>query len=328
MLDVARRLRELGFRIVATHGTAAFLPRARRRGGRRQQGARRTPPLRRRASSTASSRSSSTRRRRGRRSATRSRIRRTALTKDMPYFTTMSAARAAALAIASLKRGRLGRALAAGVPFVNLQERIENKTWLTEDPDDSARRAAAQGRAEATAEVDRSPNVQGDRGGARPRRPVGERRVLTPPRRRRGSSKDASREIEAMLALAEVIDPGEAVGRQGRVRRDGEADRHRHGRRGDLHDRRRARGRHQEGAHQHLGAAGARAHRTRARATRSRCAPPRGSASTKSSTSPSKSSSSQVAALGGTSLPARAAVLELRAVRSAPRDPLRRAQTS
>ena len=34
-------------------------------------------------------------------------IRRTALTKDVPYFTTMAAARAAALAIASLKRGAL-----------------------------------------------------------------------------------------------------------------------------------------------------------------------------------------------------------------------------
>jgi len=34
-------------------------------------------------------------------------IRRTALTKDVPYFTTIAAARAAAQAIASLKRGAL-----------------------------------------------------------------------------------------------------------------------------------------------------------------------------------------------------------------------------
>ena len=49
VLEVAKKLSELGFRVVATHGTAALLPRARRRRRRRQQGARRPPALRRRA---------------------------------------------------------------------------------------------------------------------------------------------------------------------------------------------------------------------------------------------------------------------------------------
>ena len=76
---------------------------------------------------------------------------------------------------------------------------------------------------------------------------------------RQGFIEGRSRDIE--------IDPGagrghrsrQAVGQQGRVRRDRQADRHRQRRRGDLHDRRRPRGRHQGGPHRDLGAAGARA---------------------------------------------------------------------
>ena len=41
-----------------------------------------------------------------------------------------------------------------------------------------------------------------------------------------------SRDIESILAQAEVIDPGQALGQQGRVRRDRQADRRRQRRRG------------------------------------------------------------------------------------------------
>ena len=105
VLEVARRLRDLGFRMVATHGTAAFFRDRGVAGRRRQQGRRRAPALRRRHRQ----RRDRHRGQHDRRAAQAIRdsfsIRRTALIKDVPYFTTIAAARAAALAIASLKRG-------------------------------------------------------------------------------------------------------------------------------------------------------------------------------------------------------------------------------
>jgi carbamoyl-phosphate synthase large subunit len=106
VLEVAKKLRELGFRVVATHGTARFF----RDHGVEADGVNKVLEGRphcvdaivngefsiviNTTSSAQAIRDSFS-------------IRRTALTKDVPYFTTIAAARAAAQAIASLKRGAL-----------------------------------------------------------------------------------------------------------------------------------------------------------------------------------------------------------------------------
>ena len=106
VLDVARKLRELGFRIVATHGTAAFF----RERGVAADGVNKVLEGRPHCVDAIVNgefsiviNTTST----GQAIRDSFSIRRTALTKDVPYFTTIAAARAAALAIASLKRGAL-----------------------------------------------------------------------------------------------------------------------------------------------------------------------------------------------------------------------------
>ncbi|HWE26825.1 MAG TPA: carbamoyl-phosphate synthase large subunit [Polyangia bacterium] len=106
VLEVAKRLRELGFRIVATHGTAKFF----RDHGVVADGVNKVLEGRPHCvdaivngefSIVINTTSA------GQAIRDSFSIRRTALTKDVPYFTTIAAARAAALAIASLKRGAL-----------------------------------------------------------------------------------------------------------------------------------------------------------------------------------------------------------------------------
>jgi carbamoyl-phosphate synthase large subunit len=106
VLEVAKKLHELGFRIVATHGTAAFF----RERGVPADGVNKVLEGRPHCvdaivngefSMVVNTTSV------GQAIRDSFSIRRTALTKDVPYFTTVAAARAAALAIASLKRGAL-----------------------------------------------------------------------------------------------------------------------------------------------------------------------------------------------------------------------------
>jgi carbamoyl-phosphate synthase large subunit len=105
-VEVARRLVELGFGIVATHGTARYFNGQ----GVPAQGINKVKDGRPHCvdaivngeiamvvNTTAS----------GQAVRDSFSIRRTALIKDVPYFTTMAAARAAALAIAALRRGAL-----------------------------------------------------------------------------------------------------------------------------------------------------------------------------------------------------------------------------
>ena len=105
-LDVAKKLHEMGFRIVATHGTAQFF---RERGvpadgvNKVQEGRPHCVDAIVNGEFALVVNTTST----GQAIRDSFSIRRTALTKDVPYFTTIAAARAAALAIASLKRGAL-----------------------------------------------------------------------------------------------------------------------------------------------------------------------------------------------------------------------------
>jgi carbamoyl-phosphate synthase large subunit len=106
VLEVAKKLRDLGFRIVATHGTARFF----RDRGVAADGVNKVlegrphcvDALVNGEFSLVINTTSA-----GQAIRDSFSIRRTALTKDVPYFTTVAAARAAALAIASLKRGQL-----------------------------------------------------------------------------------------------------------------------------------------------------------------------------------------------------------------------------
>jgi carbamoyl-phosphate synthase large subunit len=106
VLEVAKKLRELGFRVVATHGTAKFF----RDHGVEADGVNKVLEGRPHCvdaivngefSIVINTTSA------GQAVRDSFSIRRTALTKDVPYFTTIAAARAAAQAIASLKRGAL-----------------------------------------------------------------------------------------------------------------------------------------------------------------------------------------------------------------------------
>jgi carbamoyl-phosphate synthase large subunit len=106
VLEVAKKLVELGFRIVATHGTARFFAEH----GIAADGVNKVLQGRPHCvdaivngefSIVINTTSA------GQAVRDSFSIRRTALTKDVPYFTTIAAARAAALAIASLRRGAL-----------------------------------------------------------------------------------------------------------------------------------------------------------------------------------------------------------------------------
>jgi carbamoyl-phosphate synthase large subunit len=106
VLEVARKLRELGFRVVATHGTARYF----REQGVEADGVNKVYEGRPHCVdgivngdyaiviNTTSA---------GQAVRDSFSLRRTALTRDIPYFTTVAAARAAAQAIAALRRGAL-----------------------------------------------------------------------------------------------------------------------------------------------------------------------------------------------------------------------------
>jgi carbamoyl-phosphate synthase large subunit len=106
VVEVAKKLHDLGFRIVATHGTAKYF----RDRGVPADGVNKVlegrphcvDALVNGEFSLVINTTSA-----GQAIRDSFSIRRTALTKDVPYFTTVAAARAAALAIASLRRGAL-----------------------------------------------------------------------------------------------------------------------------------------------------------------------------------------------------------------------------
>ena len=104
-LAPARALKEMGFELLATRGTAKFLQKRRPRSPRRQQGARRPPACRR---CDQERRSAARLQHHGRLAGAcriRSSIRRTALQMKVPYYTTIAGAAAATEAIAALREG-------------------------------------------------------------------------------------------------------------------------------------------------------------------------------------------------------------------------------
>jgi carbamoyl-phosphate synthase large subunit len=106
VVEVARKLRELGFAIVATHGTAKFFGEhgVEARGVNKVQEGRPHCVDALVNGEIALVVNTTTNAQAIKDSFS---IRRTALTKDVPYFTTIAAARAAAQAIAALRRGAL-----------------------------------------------------------------------------------------------------------------------------------------------------------------------------------------------------------------------------
>ena len=93
-------------------------------------------------------------------------------------------------------------------------------------------------------EIERPKNVQ-DIEEARAHGDLRENAEFAAAKERQAFIEGRTRELEGMIALSDVIDPGQAVGHAGGVRGHREAGRHRERRRDDLHDRRRPRGRHQ-----------------------------------------------------------------------------------
>jgi carbamoyl-phosphate synthase large subunit len=106
VLEVAHKLRELGFAIVATHGTASYF---RERGveatGVNKVGEGRPHCVDAIVNGEIAMVVNTTTGAQAIRDSFS--IRRTALTRDVPYFTTVAAARAAAQAIGALQRGQL-----------------------------------------------------------------------------------------------------------------------------------------------------------------------------------------------------------------------------
>ena len=100
-------------------------------------------------------------------------------------------------------------------------------------------------------EVERPKNVH-DIEEARAHGDLRENAEFSAAKERQAFIEGRSRELDGMIALAEVIDPAQAVGHPGGVRGHREAGRHRDRRRDDLHDRRRPRRRHQAEPHRHL----------------------------------------------------------------------------
>ena len=188
-------------------------------------------------------------------------IRRNALLKGIPYYTTMSAARAAVGAIAELRAGKMR--------VRSLQEYQGGFVAMAKFPMTPRGQQALRDELKRLREVERPKNVL-DIEEARAHGDLqGERRV---PRRQGepGLHRGALARHRVHSCAGRGDRPDQAVRQQGGVRRHGEADRHRQRRRGDLHGRRRPRGRHQGRAHRHLRAAGARHDRPRAGRVRSR----------------------------------------------------------
>ena len=172
-------------------------------------------------------------------------IRREAVQRRVTYYTTLAAALATCEALDSLDEVGVNR-----LQDLHGRPRRRSRAHETLSDDRPRRRAAARGAQEA--EV-RGPSErdQGDRRGAQPRRSVRERRV---PRGARAAGlhrgADQRDRGQALDRRRHRRDPADA-GRQGGVRRD-----RRTGGRGrrqarHLHDRRRGRGRHQGGPHRH-----------------------------------------------------------------------------
>ena len=181
-------------------------------------------------------------------------IRRTALLNGIPYYTTLRRRAPRSAAIAALRAGKID------VRSLQEYQRAGDQTWLTKFPMTPRGAAgAASEELKRLREVERPKNVRDIEEARAPRRSHGERRVPRRQGARRASSRGASRDIESILAQAEVIDPAKLSGSKvvfGATVKLTDTDT---GDEVDLHDRRRPRGRHQAGPHRHLGAAGARA---------------------------------------------------------------------
>ena len=111
-------------------------------------------------------------------------IRRTALQRGLPYFTTLAGARAAVGALGQAQGGRAAGLLAARVPerlTVRGEPRARKRREemaLDRIPMTPARAAPAAGGAQASARGRASQERAGHRGGAGPRRPARERRIF------------------------------------------------------------------------------------------------------------------------------------------------------
>ena len=179
-------------------------------------------------------------------------IRRNALLKGIPYYTTMSAARAAVRRHRRAARGQDARAVAAGVPD------------MAKFPMTPRGQQALRDELKRLREVERPKNVL-DIEEARAHGDLKENAEYHAAKERQGFIEGRSRDIESILAQAEVIDPAKLSGSKvvfGATVKLTDTD---SGEEVDLHGRRRPRGRHQGRPHRHLGAAGARHDRPRAR---------------------------------------------------------------
>ncbi len=226
LVPVAKGLRDLGFRILATAGTFEHLKKAGIEAERVNKVSEGRPHcvdrmldgnvhlvINTTAGSSAVKDSFS--------------LRRTALTRGLPYFTTLSGARAAVGAIAKLRSG--------GMTVTSLQEFQEDPN-AGPDPDDPTGAPDPPRRAQAPQGGRAAQERPRHRGGARPRRPPGERRVRgrqgAPGLHRgaapRGRGDDRPRRGDRSF---------EALRLAGRLRRDRSAHRHRERRRGDLQNR-------------------------------------------------------------------------------------------
>ena len=175
-------------------------------------------------------------------------IRRTALMRGLPYFTTLSGARAAVGAIGKLQAGAL--------TVCSLQE-FQNGT-MSDLPMTPRGLRILQDELKHLREVERPKNVQ-DIEEARAHGDLRENAEFSAAKEQQAFIEGRMREHRRHDRPGRGHRSGQAVGHAGGVRRHGQAGRHRQRRRDDLHDRRRPRGRHQAEPDRHLGAAGPRA---------------------------------------------------------------------
>ena len=157
--------------------------------------------------------------------------------RGLPYFTTMAGARAAVGAIAELHAGAHDVA----------RSRSSREPMADQIPDDPAGRADAQGRAQAPAEVDRAKNVQAIEE-ARGHGDLRENADFHAAKEEQGFNEGASRDIDSILALSEVIDPAKLSGSRWCSAPPCELTDTDTGDEVDLQHRRRPRGRHQTAA--------------------------------------------------------------------------------
>ena len=246
LISVARELRDLGFDLIATHGTAKALLAADlpvETVSKVKEG--RPHCVDRILSGDVQLVVNTTE---GARAISDSKsIRRAAVTRGVAYFTTLRAAQAAATGTRSPGR----RHRAGGAPERLLRDggtrrpitMAEQRFPMTPKGRDKMREDLRRFR-----EVERPQNVR-DIEEALGHGDLSENAEYSAAKEKQAFIAAKINELEAKLALSQVIDPSELSRRDRRLRRHGEALRPRDRRRGHLHDRGRGRGRHQVRTH-------------------------------------------------------------------------------